>query len=210
MRVPLIGTLGANSDEIAAFPAMDASAKIRKIPSDGENTVIIKFDNVACMDSFGGRQDKVFDFVETGKNAWEVAITDSRITFWNPMVAGFFGKPKLKAGKSTAGHLYYNSIGALSAGYIDDNTPFLSCTCQRYDGALSHILMFSDIDTLKKTARELHSKISELLTTTGTSNTTENIQAWESFVDNAWKQKLNDLRATVPFVQLKQVPNGRL
>ena len=212
MRVPLIGTLEANTAEVAAFPAMDSSARVQKISSDDANTTMIRLDNVACMDSDGGRQEKVFDFCGPGKNEWEVTFTDSRIIFWHPMAeTGLFrNKPKIKAGKATAGHLYYNSIGGLSTGYIDDDTPFFSCCCQRLDGALSHILMFSDIGTLGKAAKELHTRISAFLEKNGFSNSADNIPAWESFLDNMWKQKQTDLRATVPFAQLQKVANSRM
>ena len=212
MRIPLIGTLEANTAEVTAFPAMDSLTRVQKISSDGANTTMIRLDNVACMDSDGGRQEKVFDFCEPGKNEWEVTFTDSRITFWHPMVeAGLFrNKPKIKAGRATAGHLYYNSIGGLSTGYIDDNTPFFSCTCQRFDGAMSHILMFSEIGILEKAAKELHTRISAFLEKNGFSDSTDNIPAWESFLDNAWKQKQNDLRATVPFAQLQKVASSKI
>ena len=211
MRVPLIGTLEANTAEVAAFPAMDSSAKVQKLALDGVNITVIRFDNVACLDSTGGRQEKVFDFSGPGKNEWEVTFTDSRIIFWHPMTPGLFSsKPKTKAGKATAGHLYYNSIGGISTGYIDDNTPFFSCTCQRFDGTLSHILMFSEIGTLEKAAKELHTRISAHLAKNGYSNNADNIQVWESFLDNVWKQKQNDIRATVPFAQLQKVANSRI
>ena len=212
MRVPLIGTLEANTAEVAAFPAMDSSARVQKTASDGVNTTMLRFDNVACIDSAGGRQEKVFDFCGPGKNEWEVTFTDSLIVFWHPMAdTGFFrNKPKIKVGRATAGHLYYNSIGGLSAGYIDDDTPFFSCCCQRLDGVLSHILMFSDIDILQIAAKELHTRISAFLEKNGFSHSTDNIPAWESFLSNAWKQKQSDLRATVPFAQLQKVANNRI
>jgi len=211
MRIPLIVTLEANAPEVAPFPALDSSARLRRIHSDGDHVTMIKLDKIGCLDSFGGRMDTVFGFDEPSKQQWEVTFTSSRIMFWHPMTVGIFGnKPKLKSGKATGGHLYYDSIGGLSAGYMNGNIPFLSCTCLRQDGTMSHIYMQSDISTLEKVVKECHLRISSHLESAGFSDNDEIRQKWASFPDSIWKQKDADVRVVVPYAKLFEVANRRV
>jgi hypothetical protein len=218
MRVPLIGSIDANTGETGPFPAIGNESKIVIIQTDGDRTKEFNVDKVVCMDLHTpDRKDgRCFDFDEPAPGTWEITCTDNRILFHNPGTVGrlFGNKAKVKPGKCTAGHLYYSQIGGLSTGYTDANSPFFSATCVRVDGTFSHILIFSkNLETLKTLAVELHSRISEYLAKenlTDSSVKKEIVSNWNEYESKLWDNTENDIRFTVPTKEFQAVANSRM
>jgi len=222
MRIPLIGTISANTQETAPFPGIDATAKIAYNEKDGENHDAFHLDNVVCMDQHtpDGKNGKCFELESLASGKWTVVCTNNRITFWSPLVAGLFGnKGKEKAGKCSAGHLSYIQIGAVVTGYIDANTPFLAVTCNRADETHSSVLMFSrDMSVLKKLAMALHSQMSVAFAKGRFTDTDGNVVTadekdiieWENFEGKMWSDFESDLRFIVPKPGTAVTPNSRM
>ena len=187
------------------------------MPLDGDNIKTYSADKVVCIDhqTTERKDGRCFDFNEATSDTWEITCTDNRVLFWNPCTIGLFGnKAKTKAGKCTAGHLYYKQIGAISTGYIDANGPFFAVSCIRADGTISSILVFSkNIGTLKNLALTLHAKVSEYLAKENRSDSSlkEDIIAnWNEYEKKLWNNTEKDIRFTVPSKGISIVATSRL
>ncbi|MCL2408137.1 MAG: hypothetical protein FWC96_00770 [Oscillospiraceae bacterium] len=201
MTVPLIGTHKANGDNADLFPQLDSEAKIMLTPDDGNNIVTIRADNICILED----EAKVFELYDITKSvpdkgAWEVMLTDQRIIFRHPMIAGLFsGKPKLKAGVASVGHLYYRSLGALMTGYIEPPAlPFLGCCCIRTTGAFTQICITAEMNTLHRLAEALYIRLSAFMAVNGLSDDKGHIEKWDNFRDNQWLQTQQITQVVVP------------
>ena len=222
MRVPLIGTISADTPETAPFPEIDANARISYNEKDGESYDVFNIDNVVCMDNRtpDGKNGKCFELESLALGKWTVACTNNRITFWSPLTAALFGnKGKEKPGKCSAGHLSYLQIGMLVTGYIDANTPFLAVTCNRVDGTYSSILMFSkDMGILRTLAMTIHSRLSEHVQKGKFTDSDGNIVAadekyineWKLFEEKMWSDSDSDIKFVVPTPATAATPNSRI
>jgi len=180
---------------------MDSGGKIILTPADGDNTVTVRADNICILEG----DAKVFELYDimkpvADKGLWEITLTAQRIIFKHPMMGGFFsGKPKLKVGVASIGHLYYRSLGALVNGYVDPPAlPFLGCCCIRTTGTSTQISITADMNTLRQLAEALHKRLNAFMAVNGTSDDEGLIEKWDSFHDNQWLQTQQITQTIVP------------
>lgn len=214
MRVPLVATREASSKSgVGLFPSTDSQAKIIYLDDDGHDLCRYTVNKVSCMDQLANKQyEKPFEFNEPNPGTWEVVLTDKRITFYNPMTIGIFGKtPKVKSGKASVGHLNLKNVFLLRAGFMGPSLPYISLGCKRYDNTTSYILIFASQSTLEDLARNLEIKITECVNKTGAGMQEEGefLEMWNKFFDSDLFDGKDHLTA-VPSKQIKQVANSEI
>ena len=185
MRVPIIASKDINSTSaINLHPTVGSNAQIVYVGDDGDNIVQFHAKEVTCMDQLPNKTyQKVYTMDDTG-DSWQVAVTASRITFYNPMVPGMFGtKPKLKKGKASVGHLYFNQILMIRAGFMDAASPYVSIGCQRYDKTVSHIVIIAQKEKLVELLELLKQRIPEYVESIGKGMQVDGdfVQKWDAF-----------------------------
>lgn len=196
MRVALVYTKDANTEENAIFPALDGNANIVFTEKDGE---VSKYtvDSVKCIDMIqGGGVEVRFALNGGGDKCWEVFVSDDRIAVRNPYTQGLFGKAKVKSGKVSAGHLYFKSIVFLSTFFSAAGNPVLMCECYRKDDTRSRITFeSSDFETMKKLSADLYNRLDKWIQNNGhkliideNSNDKERYldENWTEFKDKMW------------------------
>ncbi len=217
MRVTIINTGTKDSIELPICPALDGNAHIvYDDAKDGTNFIKWNVDKITCYDlnTPDNNNGIFFELNEPIGDTWEVVCTDNRITFWTPYSKGLFGKtPKEKAGKCSAGHLYYNQIGGIRTGYIAPDKPFFSVGCRRTDGTMSNIMIFSkDKEKLKVIANGVHTKLTTYLKNNGlmgdSSQKSGNSVSWDEFLDSIFVDSKHDISTVVPTTNLKAVANS--
>lgn len=221
MRVPLIATLDANTSETRPFPALDSSSKLLFVSEDG-SLAEYSVETVNCVDFLSdGRTQISFWLKEARSMSWKIYITDRRIGVWNSFTQGVLGKAKEKAGKASAGHIYFSSVANLSAFY-DKKTgnPVLLVCCYRNDGTRTAITMQSpDIETMKQLATELYDRIDKWIVKNSRklekneSSLEIHIEAldkWSVFISKLWENQDSEVSTFVPCESWEQVPDSRV
>lgn len=217
MRVPLIAQIDANSSETRPFPALDGVGRIPFSEKDG-SPLTIKADKVECCDFLSTGKSEInfwLDGIPAG--SWDITVTDQRLVVYSRFSKGLIGKPKEKAGKASAGHMYYGSISNLSV-FLDGNVPVLLICCYRKDGTRTAFTIKStNLDSMKKLAAELHDHIDRWIISQGRkldeSDGDEKLIAvlkkWNEFNENLWNGN-KEYSVFVPCQSWDQVPDSRV
>ena len=217
MRVPLIAALDANSKETRPFPDLDGVGRIPFSAKNGE-PLTVKADTVECRDFLSTGKSEINFWLEgVPASSWDITVTDQRFVVYNRFSKGLIGKPKEKAGKASAGHMYYGSISNLST-FMDGRSPVLLVCCYRNDGTRTAFTIKSaNIDSMKKLATELHDHIDRWIISQGrkldeSDGNEKHIAAlkkWKEFNENLWNGD-KEYSVFVPCQSWDQVPDSRV
>lgn len=190
MRVALVYTKNAGTEEDAIFPALDSNANIVFKDEDGEVSAYTA-DVVKCLDIVqGGGTEVRFALNGGGDKCWEVFVTDDRIAVRNTYTQGLFGKAKVKPGKVSVGHLHFKSIIYLSTFFSATGSPVLMCECYRKDNTRSTITIeSSDFETMKNLSKELYLRLDKWIQDNGHKLViNEDSNDKERFLDEKWRE----------------------
>lgn len=217
MRVPLIATLEANSKETRPFPALDGVGRILISKNDGE-PITFNADSVECRDFLSNGKNEInFWLKEAPTGSWDIVITDQRVGVHNKLTQGLIGKAKAKPGKSSAGHMYYDSVSNLSV-FMNGRVPVLLICCYRNDGTRTAFTIKSaNLDSMKTLAAELHDHIDRWIISQGRkldeADDDENhiavLKKWNEFNENLWNGD-KEYSVFVPCQSWDQVPDSRV
>jgi hypothetical protein len=111
----LLDKMKANRPKTVDTPATDAQARPVIEAADGD----VQTFNGVNADGFiiSPRMSGPYPDLDVMPTGWTIKLTDQRILFHHPMSCGFFGKPKLKAGTSTCGEIYYSWINNVEMNF---------------------------------------------------------------------------------------------
>jgi len=209
MQMSLITDFKADSVGKESYPDLDAQARIAfNADYDGLGHEVFNVNEINCFDTSKGKMNHLFGLYGLSKGLWEVTFTDSRVTFWTPVLLSPFGKkPKTKTGKATAGHLLYHSIGALTTSVIDSR-PMVSFSCMREDGTRSDIAVEADALTIQRLVTEAHKRISRYLEKNNMRcDTEELIEEWDEYLSKLDFDSKFELIVIVPSTGISIVKN---
>ena len=232
-RVPIVGTIVANSPEIPPFPAVNSQSRIVYEHPDGESCVTMFVDKLACMDKnapdprTGQLYDATcFQFKEPGGGSWEITCTAQRVTFWNSVTVNhdptrtsmYPGKKgKRIEGVCTAGHLYYKNLGSITTGFMEDFSPFLVLSCVRTDGTRASVFMLVNkvkMDMMRGFAFALYERVTAYLRSnelTDDSVREDYVEKWyNGFTNGIWTHRDTENRFIVPTKGFLTVPINRV
>ena len=219
MRIPIISSKEANTREDALFPELDRDARIVLDEKDGKAATFL-VQNVKCMDFIStGKGEIPFWLNGVRDKSWEVIITDRRICVYNPFSKGLIGAAKEKRGKSTVGHLYFDSISNLST-FFEKGAAVLLVVCYRKDGTKSCIsIEEGDPKMMKQLAMELHKRLEKYISSNNLKIIIDDkteagikkaVEKWNSFPEIMWTNNTGEVSVFVPCNEWKRVADSRL
>jgi hypothetical protein len=178
MPLALIGKIKANNtnDSNGQYPYTDANAQIVLDADDGNSPVTVTVDSVNPLHLSLGKALTEFNggFNTARKMAWTVTLTDRRILYWAPELAGAFGGVKPGGGKAaTAGHMAYGQLASINVCNDPDyssNTeghPDICIEAYHYSGSTTQCYIEADVATLRKLLGELAKRYSAFMENKG-------------------------------------------
>ena len=220
MRIPLIGVEVANSSELGPSPAIDSNANILLTQAEGPISEYL-VDEVDCGDI--SKEGTVINYwlTDAPNKSWKVLVSKNRVAVWNQYSKNLFGKTKIKAGKASAGHIYFGAIFQISTFYEinRDNVMVFIVSCFRKDGTKSIIgIKSTDADTMRKMAITIHDKVDEWIINdkrklVDNGSLSENKKAildkWNNYSNLIWREKDKEVTFTLPCDSFDIVANSK-